>query len=143
MFYTVPAMKQVGELTKDLQRDPYYMWLEKNFLVVQLPVAAILWAVGGWSMVLWGIPLRMVAVYHATWLVNSVAHLWGHRKNFTDDFSRNNMLVALLTFGEGWHNNHHFKQSRARHGLRWYQFDPTWLAIRFLEKTGLAWDIIN
>lgn len=143
MFCSVPAMKYIPELTKDLQRDPYYVFLESNFLWLQVPIGLILWVIGGPSMVLWGIPLRLVAVYHATWLVNSVSHMWGERKNVTDDYSTNNAFVALLTFGEGFHNNHHFKQARARHGLRWHQFDPTWLTIRLYEKLGLVWDVVN
>ena len=82
---------------------------------------------------LWGICLRVVFGLHATWLVNSATHMWGSRRFATRDDSRNNWWVALLTFGEGWHNNHHAHPTSARHGLAWYEFDPSWIEIRFLR----------
>ena len=138
MIHGVPAMKHIDTLTKDLQKDPYYRWLEEYFLLTQIPLGAILFLVGGWGMVLWGIPLRMAVVYNVTWLVNSATHTWGYRSYDTEDNSRNNWWVALLSFGEGWHNNHHAIQSRARHGLRWYEVDVTYYTIWILEKFGLA-----
>ncbi len=138
MIHRVPAMKHINTLTKDLQRDPYYVWLEEYFLLTQIPLGVILYLVGGWGMVLWGIPLRMAVVYHVTWLVNSATHTWGYRRYDTEDNSRNNWWVALLTFGEGWHNNHHAVQSRARHGLKWYEVDITYYIILGLENLGLA-----
>jgi fatty-acid desaturase len=75
---------------------------------------------------------------HATWLVNSATHLWGRRRFATRDHSRNNLWVALVTFGEGWHNNHHAHPTSARHGLAWYEIDTTWMAIRLLRAVGLA-----
>ena len=138
MIHVVPAMRHIDTLTKDLRKDPYIVWLEKNFLLLQFPLAVVLYLIGGWGMVLWGIPLRMAAVYHATWLVNSATHMWGYRRYDTEDNSRNNWIVAILTFGEGHHNNHHAIQSRARHGLRWYEIDVTYYIIWSLEKLGLA-----
>jgi stearoyl-CoA desaturase (delta-9 desaturase) len=90
---------------------------------------------------LWGLFLRTTYGLHATWLVNSATHLWGSRRFQTDDDSRNSWWVALLTFGEGWHNNHHAYPPVAKHGLAWYEVDMNWWGIRFLEVTGLAWDI--
>ena len=87
---------------------------------------------------LWGIFLRTTLGLHATWLVNSATHLWGRRRFATRDDSRNNWWVALLTFGEGWHNNHHAHPTSAAHGLAWYEFDPTYVHIRALEWMGLA-----
>jgi len=75
---------------------------------------------------------------HATWLVNSATHLWGKTRFETGDDSRNSWWVALLTFGEGWHNNHHAHPTSARHGLRWYEFDLNWFGIRTLQFLGLA-----
>ena len=93
--------------------------------------------VGGWALVLWGIPLRLVLVYHVTWLVNSATHRWGYVSHASGDHSRNNWWVALLTFGEGWHNNHHAYPSSARMGFRWWEFDLTWLHVfRYSPRQG-------
>lgn len=138
MFHSVPAMDKIENLTKDLQKDPYYVWLEQNFLLLQLPLAALLYLVGGWSMVGWGIFVRLVVVYHITWLVNSATHTWGYQSFDSEDNSRNNWWVALLTFGEGWHNNHHARQVRARHGMRWWELDVTYWIIFTLEKLRLV-----
>ena len=89
-------------------------------------------------MVLWGIFLRVVWGWHSTWLVNSATHMWGTRRFETRDDSTNNGLIALVTFGEGWHNNHHAHPRSARHGLTWKEFDINWLQISLLEKIGLA-----
>jgi stearoyl-CoA desaturase (delta-9 desaturase) len=89
-------------------------------------------------MVLWGICLRIVIGLHGTWLVNSVTHMWGSRRFATGDDSRNNGWVALITFGEGWHNNHHAHPTSARHGLAWYEFDPSWIQIKILGFLGVA-----
>ena len=91
----------------------------------------------GVGMVLWGVLLRVTLGLHATWLVNSATHLWGSRRFETRDDSRNNWWVALLTGGEGWHNNHHAHPTSARHGLAWYEFDPSWLLLRALSSMGL------
>ena len=89
-------------------------------------------------MFLWGICVRVVFGLHATWLVNSATHMWGGRRFATRDDSRNNWWVALLTFGEGWHNNHHAHPTSARHGLAWYEFDPSWIMLKILEFFGIA-----
>jgi stearoyl-CoA desaturase (delta-9 desaturase) len=91
--------------------------------------------------VLWGIFLRTVVGLHATWLVNSATHMWGTRRFLTTDTSRNSFWVALLTFGEGWHNNHHAHPQSARHGLTWYEIDMNWYGIAALRALGLAWDV--
>ena len=90
------------------------------------------------SLLIWGGALRTVFVWHTTWSVNSLSHIWGYRNYPTSDASRNNALVALVAFGEGWHNNHHANSRSARHGHKWWEFDPTWLAIRSLMLLGLA-----
>ena len=121
-----------------------HRWLNNNFLLLQLPLAGLLFWIGtatgagGWALVLWGIPLRLVLVYHVTWLVNSATHCWGTVAYDSGDASRNNKWVAALTFGEGWHNNHHAHPASARHGLRWFEVDITWLHIRLLQKLGLT-----
>jgi stearoyl-CoA desaturase (delta-9 desaturase) len=104
-------------------------------------VAAALFAIGGWQFVLWGIFLRIVFSWHATWLVNSAAHVWGSRRFATRDDSRNLWWVALVAFGEGWHNNHHTYPRSAKHGLTWKEIDLNWMQIWTLEKLGLAKNI--
>ncbi len=144
MLRDVPAQHNVRQLTPELQEVPYYRWLNRNFLLLQLPLAVVLFllgrslGVGGWALVLWGIPLRLVLVYHVTWFVNSATHRWGYVSYATSDNSRNNWWVAVLTFGEGWHNNHHAYPSSARIGFRWWELDITWWHIRVLQFVGLA-----
>lgn len=87
---------------------------------------------------LWGVFLRLTLALHSTWLVNSATHLWGRTRFETGDDSRNTWWVALLTFGEGWHNNHHAYPTSARHGVRWYEIDINWLGIWVLQLLGLA-----
>jgi len=135
---------------KDLQRDPVLRLLNRYFWVPQFFVATGLfllgWIAGGpWlglSWLLWGVCIRTVVVYHGTWFVNSATHTWGYRNFHTEDSSTNLWWVALLSFGEGWHNNHHAYQRSAAHGLRWYEFDPTFWLIRLLSKVGLARDVV-
>ena len=130
----------------DLRRDPLHCWLEKWHAVPFLVLSVILvgWGAvrGGTfmaaSLVSWGIFLRTVVELHGTWLVNSAAHTWGRRRFTTRDDSTNNWWVALLTFGEGWHNNHHADPRCVRHGLAWYELDINWLCIHALHRIGLA-----
>ena len=97
-----------------------------------------LYAFGGMRWLVWGGFVRTVFVLHTTWLVNSATHVWGYRTHETRDTSTNLWWVALLAYGEGWHNNHHAFQTSARHGLRWWEVDMTYLAIRILSALGLA-----
>lgn len=144
MFEPIPALKTVPNFSGDLIQDPYYRFLNKNFLLLQIPLGALLFGIGsgteagGWSMVLWGIPFRLVVVYHITWLVNSATHCWGNVPFDSGDRSKNNWWVAALTFGEGWHNNHHAYPNSARQGLFKGQIDLTWQHIRLLNALGLA-----
>jgi len=121
----------------DLGSSAFYRWLNTYHYVPLLVSAAVLAAVGGWPMFLWGVCFRVVLGLHSTWLVNSAAHMWGQRRFATPDDSRNSWWVALLTFGEGWHNNHHAHPASARHGLAWYEVDLTWMQIRLLQFAGL------
>jgi len=144
MFKDVEALKAVPKLSADLIKDPYYRFLNKYFLLLQIPIGLSLYAigqklgVGGWALVLWGIPLRLVGVYHITWLVNSATHCWGKAPFESGDSSKNNAWVAALTFGEGWHNNHHAFPNSAKQGLFRGQIDITWEHIKILAKFGLA-----
>jgi fatty-acid desaturase len=96
----------------------------------------------GVSILVWGVFVRTVVVWHITWSVNSVTHLWGYRNYATNDASRNNVIVALLSTGEGWHNNHHADPRSARHGHAWWEVDVTYLTIGLLVRLGLARKII-
>ncbi|WP_216919991.1 fatty acid desaturase [Synechococcus sp. CCAP 1479/9] len=144
MFEEIPAMAAVPRLTGDLATDPYYRWLNHSFLLLQVPLGLLLFWIGsvtgagGWALVLWGIPLRLVIVYQCTWLVNSATHMWGESVHDSGDKSKNNPWVAALTFGEGWHNNHHAYPHSARHGFGPRQFDLTWQHIRLMRALGLA-----
>ena len=101
-------------------------------------LSVLLLVFGGWDLLLWGVFLRVTLALHATWLVNSATHMWGRQRFQTGEDSRNSWWVALLTFGEGWHNNHHAFPTSARHGLRWYEVDVNWLGIRVLQLLGIA-----
>jgi len=142
---------------KDLTKDPFYAWLEKsdNWFKVVLISWTFFFAIGfaaarytgstttdaiqfGSSLVVWGVAVRTVAVWHITWSINSVTHLWGYRSYDTPDNSRNNILIGIIANGEGWHNNHHADPRSARHGFSWREPDITWLTIRALLALGLA-----
>jgi fatty-acid desaturase len=143
-----PVLKRYAP---DLIAQPFYRWLSAwHWVPVTLVGVGLLfggaawggWGLHGWmlgiSWVLWGVFLRATAGLHVTWLVNSATHMWGRRRYETKDDSTNNWWVALLTGGEGWHNNHHAHPVSARHGLAWWEFDPNYYAIWLLEKVGLA-----
>ena len=131
----------VARYAPDLIKDPYYRWLNNFYWVPLFIVGVLLFVFGGWGVMLWGVFLRLIVALHTTWLVNSATHLWGNARFETGDDSRNSWWVALLTFGEGWHNNHHAHPTSAQHGVRWYEFDLNWLGIRVLQLLGLAHNI--
>jgi stearoyl-CoA desaturase (delta-9 desaturase) len=147
---------------RDILRDPYYFWLERKLRWVWIYLAQVLiyyfaglgmgWlATGDWlravqfgsSLVVWGVFVRTVLVWHITWSVNSFGHVFGYQNYPTRDSSRNNVLFALLSNGDGWHNNHHAYQRCAAHGHKWWEFDLTYLTIRALEAVGLATDVVR
>lgn len=147
---------------RDLLRQPFYLWFERKlrWLWVYLAHAAVYFALGmaaGWlmfgefwpmlqlalSVLVWGVFVRTVTVWHVTWSVNSISHLWGYRSHDTDDESRNNWLVGIVAAGEGWHNNHHAQQQAAAHGQQWWEIDVTYWTIRLLESVGLVSDVIR
>jgi fatty-acid desaturase len=130
--------KLMSRYAPDLAADPFYMWLNTYHYVPLVALGLILLATGGVPLMLWGVCVRVVVGLHATWLVNSATHMWGNRRFATRDDSRNSWWVALLTFGEGWHNNHHAHPTSARHGLAWYELDITWMQIRALQLLGIA-----
>ncbi len=128
----------MSKYAPDLAKDRFYVWLNNYHWLPVVVVSVILYAIGGLQLFLWGTCLRIVVGLHGTWLVNSATHMWGRRRFDTRDDSRNSWWVALLTFGEGWHNNHHAHPTSARHGLAWYEFDISWIHIKFLTLLGIA-----
>jgi fatty-acid desaturase len=125
----------------DLQRDPVHRILDRWHFVFPILLGVGLYAVGGMPWLVWGGFVRSVLVLHTTWLVNSATHIWGYRTHATRDSSTNLWWVALLTYGEGWHNNHHAFQTSARHGNRWWEIDMTYWTIRLMGLVGLAHSI--
>jgi fatty-acid desaturase len=157
-------LKRLGlyeRYAKDILRDSFYRKLERNgywvrivilswygffaagFLIKLLGGGSLVDAVRfGSSLLVWGVFARTVVVWHLTWSINSVSHLWGYRNYATDEESRNNIFVGILSNGEGWHNNHHADSRSARHGHRWWEFDVTYLSIRLLASIGLVSDMV-
>jgi stearoyl-CoA desaturase (delta-9 desaturase) len=125
----------------DLLKDPVHVWLNRLYFVPLIILGIVLLLTGGWGLLFCGVFLRVTLGLHATWLVNSATHLWGRRRFETNDDSTNSWWVALITFGEGWHNNHHAHPRAARHGVTWYEIDVNWWGITALRWTGLARDI--
>jgi stearoyl-CoA desaturase (delta-9 desaturase) len=138
MFYEIPSHADIPRFTKDIADDPVYKFLQDYFVLVQIALGLLLFALGGWSFVVWGVFVRLVVVFHCTWFVNSATHKFGYRTFESNDRSKNCWWVALLTYGEGWHNNHHAYQYSARHGMKWWEIDLTWMTIQFLQLLGLA-----
>ncbi len=135
----------------DLMKDRFLVFLEKAFLPIHLVFGSLLtfagYCVGGTELALswlvYGVCLRMVLVLHTTWFVNSASHMFGYRNYETRDQSRNLWWVAIIAYGEGWHNNHHAHPRLAQHGHKWWEFDMTYMVIRFLRAVGLAKNIVD
>lgn len=126
----------------DLARQGFYRWLNRYFLFLQIPLGLLLYVLGGWSFVVYGIFVRSVLLWHSTWFVNSATHMWGYRTFNHNDNARNCWWVSVLTYGEGWHNNHHTFPHLAKSGLRWWEIDMTWWAIGLLKTLGLAKKVV-
>ncbi|CAL0335274.1 unnamed protein product [Lupinus luteus] len=125
----------------DLEKQFFYRFMRSSYIFHPLALGALLYAIGGFPFLVWGVGVRIVWVYHITWLVNSACHVWGSQPWNTGDLSRNNWWVSLFAFGEGWHNNHHAFEYSARHGLEWWELDMTWYVVRFLQAIGLATEV--
>jgi sn-1 stearoyl-lipid 9-desaturase len=138
MFHRVPVENEIPRFTQDIRDDRLYQFLDKYFFPIQLVFAGVLFLIGGLPFLVWGVFVRLVLVYHSTWLVNSATHKFGYRTYESSDRSTNCWWVALLSYGEGWHNNHHTFQYSARHGLKWWEIDATWMMIQVLQALGLA-----
>jgi len=143
------SFRENGANARDLYRVPELRFLQQHYVWIVLGQGVALFALGeglaglgadtsGPQMLVWAWFIATVVLWHATFMVNSVCHLWGSRPFDADDTSTNNWLVAILALGEGWHNNHHKFAYSARHGLEWWQFDLTWVLLRGMEKLGLV-----
>jgi len=128
----------MSKYAPDLAKHSFYRFLNTWHWTPLVVLTAILYAIGGMQLVLWATFVRVVFGFHATWAVNSATHMWGSRRFATRDDSRNNWMVALITFGEGWHNNHHAHPTSARHGLAAWEFDISWIQISILKFFGIA-----
>lgn len=126
------------DLVPDLARYPELRWLDRYDAAVPIALAALLFAFGGWQLLVWGFCISTVLLWHATFTINSLAHRFGSRRYATRDASRNNAWLALLTLGEGWHNNHHRYPAAARQGFYWWEVDMAWYGLRFLEALGIV-----
>lgn len=126
---------------RDLLRYPELRFLDRFDIVVPVILAVALMVFGGAQMLIWGFFVSTVLLYHGTFTINSLAHRWGSRRYKTNDNSRNNIWLALITFGEGWHNNHHHYPASVRQGFYWWEFDLTYYVLRTLAALGLVWDL--
>ncbi|MEM7168359.1 MAG: acyl-CoA desaturase [Planctomycetota bacterium] len=153
-FLTPEGFRTDRKLVKDLSRYPELVWLDRYDLVAPVALAALTYGAGvacswlwpqlgtsGPQMFVWGFLISTVVLYHATYTINSLAHLWGHRRFPTKDDSRNNWFLAILTLGEGWHNNHHHYAHSARQGFYWWQIDPTYWGLVVMERLGIIRDL--
>ena len=129
------------ERVRDLARFPELVWLNDWHAVPPAILSILCYLVGGWSGLIWGFVISTVLLWHLTYSINSLAHVWGTRRYATSDTSRNNFLLALLTMGEGWHNNHHHFMSCARQGFFWWEIDFTYYVLRAFAAVGLVWDV--
>jgi stearoyl-CoA desaturase (Delta-9 desaturase) len=125
----------------DFARYPELMWLHRLELVPAIALGVVCFLIGGWSGLVVGFFWSTVLVYHATFCINSLAHVHGRKRYVTGDDSRNNWLLAFFTMGEGWHNNHHAYQSSVRQGFKWWEIDGTYYILKALSWTGVIWDL--
>jgi len=141
-------------LVRDLARYPELRWLDRYDVAVPAALFVALWALGAWleavhpslgtsswQLVVWGFCISTVVLFHSTFVINSLAHCWGTRRYETSDDSRNNPLLALVTFGEGWHNNHHRYPGAARQGFYWWELDLSWYGLKLLAALGIVRDL--
>lgn len=129
------------QLVADLAKYPELVWLDRNPMVPPIAMGVAAYLIGGWPGLVVGFFWSTVAVWHATFMINSLAHVHGKRRFVTGDDSRNNWFLAVLTMGEGWHNNHHAYQKSCRQGFRWWEWDPNYYAIKLLSFVGVVWDV--
>jgi len=145
-----PDAPELHRYVKDLAADKALVWISKTFalwvaigLIIPAVIAGLLtmsWT-GALLGFIWGGIIRIAVVHHITWSVNSICHVWGAQPFRTHDHSKNNAIVGVLALGEGWHNNHHAFPTSARHGLRWWEFDSSYIIIWVMAKMGLVWKV--
>jgi stearoyl-CoA desaturase (delta-9 desaturase) len=154
-WFLTPAAFQIDlDRVPDLRGYPELRWLDRYDTAIPIALAVAMyglgavlhellpsWGTSGPQMLVWGFFVSTVVLFHATVTINSLAHRFGRRRYATGDNSRNNLWLALITFGEGWHNNHHFYPGSARQGFRWWELDLTWYGLRLLAAMGLVWDL--
>jgi stearoyl-CoA desaturase (Delta-9 desaturase) len=153
-FLTQRGFRIDWSAVPDLRRFPELRWLDRFDIAVPVALAAGLFALGSWlesahpqlgtsgpQLLVWGFFVSTIVLFHVTVSINSLAHRFGRRAYPTNDNSRNNWWLALLTFGEGWHNNHHHYPGSARQGFRWWEIDLTYYALRLMAALGLIWDL--
>lgn len=153
-FLTARGFRTDHAAVADLARFPELRWLDRYDVLVPVLLATALFLGGGWlethapslrtngpQLLVWGFFVSTVVLFHATVTINSLAHRFGRRRYATRDHSRNNWLLALITFGEGWHNNHHHYPGAARQGFYWWELDLTWYLLRAMALFGLVWDL--
>ena len=142
------------ERVKELAKFVELRFLDRFDVIVPILLALSIYLLGVWlddyypnlntngmQLLVWGFAISTVFLYHATFTVNSLAHIWGKRRYATTDHSRNNLLIALITLGEGWHNNHHHYPGSARQGFYWWEVDLTYYGLKILAAFGLIWDL--
>ena len=125
----------------DFNRYPELRWLNRHFLLPPVLLAVTLFLAGGWSLLVWGFVVSTVMLWHGTFVINSLAHLFGRRRYETTDTSRNSLLLALVTLGEGWHNNHHYYMASVRQGFFWWEIDITFYILRVLSWVRIVRDL--
>ncbi len=130
-----------GEGIRDFAQYPELHWLNQHHWVPPLTTAVVCGLIGGLPGLVWGFSISTTLLWHSTYSINSLCHLWGTRRYETGDTSRNNLLFALLTFGEGWHNNHHHYMASARNGFFWWEVDITYYILKALAAVGIVWDV--
>jgi len=130
-----------GARIRDFSKYPELRWLDRYWLVPMLGGAALTYVIGGFFGLVWGFAVCQVLCWHGTFTINSLSHVWGRKRYATSDDSRNNPVLALITLGEGWHNNHHHYQLSARQGFYWWEIDITFYVLRVLSAVGLIWDL--
>jgi stearoyl-CoA desaturase (delta-9 desaturase) len=136
-----PEFQDERQWPKDLSRFPELVWLEKYSLLPPVLLAVVLFAVGGSAWLVWGFFVSTVFLWHGTFTINSLTHVWGKRRFETEDTSRNNIILALVTLGEGWHNNHHAFAGGAKAGFYWYEIDITYYLLRLMQALRLISDL--
>lgn len=139
LFFNYDVYKKYAP---DLERDAYYRWLDRYFILLQIPLGIVLYLLGGWSFVIYGMCVRAVLLWHSTWFINSASHIWGYQNYEVNDNSRNLWWTAIIAYGEGWHNNHHAHPNVAPAGHKWWEVDITWWSIQVLRALGLAKKVV-